>query len=191
MMKKSLGILAVVAAAGPLSAQAAEIRPLIKAGFDAGGDTLVTVRFTNGDTQNVRGNEGFYFGGGAAIIDDARNMEYHVTLAYKFALIDADNGDIEWTRVPLEALAFYRFPRVRVGGGLTYHINPSLEGSGVAGGLDIQFKNALGVVLQADWLITKTIALGGRYTMLEYDAKGAFSGSGKSNGFGVTFSMNF
>jgi hypothetical protein len=188
---KRLKILAFLAAMSALGAQAAEIRPLIKAGFDVGGDTMLSVVFTNGDTEKVRANEGFYLGGGAAILDEARNMEYHVTLAYKFALIDADNGDIEWSRIPLEALAFYRFPRARVGGGLTYHINPKLEGSGVVGGLDIEFKNALGLVLQADWLITRKIALGGRFTFLEYDAEGAFTGSAKSNGVGVTFSMNF
>ena len=152
---------------------------------------MVSVVFTNGDTQEINANEGFYLGGGAAIIDDARGMEYHLTLAYKFAVINGSNGDIDWTRIPLEALVFYRFAKVRVGGGLTYHINPELEGSGVVGGLDVDFKDALGAVLQVDWRITNTIALGGRYTILEYDAKGAFSGSAKSNGLGITFSMNF
>jgi hypothetical protein len=188
---KLLRILAFLEGGAALDAQAAEIRPLIKAGFDVGGETLVTAVFTNGERENVKANEGVYLGGGAAILDEARNMEYHVTLAYKFALINADNGDIEWTRIPLEALVFYRFPRARVGGGLTYHINPKVEGSGVVGGLDIEFKNALGLVLQADWLITKKIALGGRFTFLEYDAEGPFTGSAKSNGLGVTFSMNF
>jgi hypothetical protein len=189
--KQLLRTFTFLAATSALGAQAAEIRPLIKAGFDLGGDTMVTVAFINGDTEKVRANEGFYLGGGAAILDQARNMEYHVTLAYKFAVINADNGDIEWTRIPLEALAFYRFARARVGGGLTYHINPKLEGSGVVGGLDIEFKNALGVVLQADWLITRNIALGGRFTFVEYDAEGAFTGSAKTNGLGVSFSMNF
>lgn len=188
---KRLKVLTFLAAMWALGAQAAEIRPLIKAGFDVGGDTMVSVAFTNGDTEKVRANEGFYLGGGATILDEARNMEYHVTLAYKFALVDADNGDIEWSRIPLEALVFYRFPRARVGGGLTYHVNPKLEGSGVVGGLDIEFKNALGLVLQADWLITRKIALGGRFTFLEYDAEGAFTGSAKSNGVGLTFSINF
>ena len=180
--------------AAPLAAgvaHAADIRPLLKAGFDVGGDTMVTAVFSNGDTETIKANEGFYFGGGAAIIDAARNMEYHVSLAYKVAAVDASNGDLESTRLPLEALAFYRFPRVRVGGGLAYHMNPKLEGSGMVGGLDVKFKNALGAILQADWRITEKIAAGARYTILEYDAKEAFSGSAKSNGFGLTFSMNF
>jgi hypothetical protein len=47
------------------------------------------------------------------------------------------------------------------------------------------------VVLQADWLITRNIALGGRFTFVEYDAEGAFTGSAKTNGLGVSFSMSF
>jgi hypothetical protein len=170
---------------------AADISPLLKAGFDLGGDTMVTAVFTNGDTETIKANEGFYLGGGVALIDAARNVEVHLSLAYKFAAVDARNGDIEWTRFPLEALAFYRFPRVRVGGGLAYHMSPKLEGSGVVGGLDVKFKNALGAILQTDWRITEKIAAGARYTILEYDAKDAFAGSAKSNGFGLTFSMNF
>jgi hypothetical protein len=180
-----------LASAAALVANAADFRPLIKAGFDFGGDTMVTVVFTDGDTRKIRANEGLYLGGGLAVIDDARSLEFHATLAYKFALIDADNGDVDWTRFPLEALAFYRFPNVRVGGGVAYHVSPRLEGSGVAGGLDIKFKNALGAVLQADWRITPSIAAGVRYTVLEYDAKGSFSGSAEANGVGVTFSANF
>lgn len=173
------------------AAHAADVRPLVKTGLDVGGETMVNVLFTNGETQKVRGNEGFYLGGGAAIISDAKDWEYHVTLAYKMAFIDASNGDVDWTRIPLEALAFYRLPRVRFGGGLTYHLNPRLEGSGVVGGLDVKFKNALGVILQADWRITEKIALGGRFTFLEYDAKSGGTGSAEANGVGITFSMNF
>jgi len=188
---KRLKVLTFLAAMWALGAQAAEIRPLVKAGVDFGGDTMVTAVFSDGFTEEVRANDGFYIGGGAVIIDNARNMEYHLTLAYKFASIDGTDGDIQWSRIPLEALAFYRFSRVRLGGGLTYHINPRLEGDGSAGGLDVDFKNALGVVLQADWRVNQMIGVGARYTILEYDAEGAFFGSAKSNGVGVTLSINF
>lgn len=147
--------------------------------------------FTNGETDSIKANEGAYLGGGVAIFSDAKDWEYHITLAYKFTMIDAENGDIEFTRMPLEALAFYRWQRVRAGGGLAYHINPKIEGSGVAGGLDIKFKNALGAIVQVDWLITENVALGGRYTLLEYDAKAPARGSAKSDGFGLSFSWNF
>lgn len=189
-MKGGTTIACLVACAA-FGAQAAEIRPLLKAGADFGGDTMATVTFDDGDTQKIRGNQGFYVGGGVAIIDAERSMEYHLTAAFKFYFVDADNGDVEWTRVPLEALAFYRFERVRLGGGLTYHVNPRIEGSGFATPLDIKFKNALGVVLQADWRATETLGLGVRYTFLEYEAKGNFTGTAKANGFGLTASYSF
>ncbi len=184
-------ILALLGALAAAPAHAFEVRPLLKAGFDFGGDTIVTAVFTNGERQDIKANQGLYLGGGAVIVGDAKDWEFHLTAAYKFAFIDATNGDIEWTRIPLEALAFYRFPHVRVGGGLAYHASPKLEGSGVVGGLDIKFKNALGAVLQVDWRITENVALGGRYTAVDYDAKAPASGSAKSNGLGVSFSMSF
>lgn len=189
-MRKSLLVLgAALVASG--AAQAADIRPLFNAGFDFGGDTMVSAVFTDGSTETIKANEGVYLGGGAAIITDARDWEFHVTLGYKFTMIDATNGDVEWTRFPLEVLAFYRFQKARLGGGLAYHLNPKLEGSGVVGGLNVEFKNAAGAVLQADWLVTDALALGIRYTALEYDAKGPFTGSAKSNGVGVSFSWRF
>lgn len=192
MSRSSVFVVALGAAlAGPWAVEAAEIRPLLKAGFDFGGDTMVRAVFVDGSTQTIKANEGVYLGGGGAIVNEGRDWEFHLTLAYKFTMIDASNGDVEWTRFPLEALAFYRFQKIRLGGGLAYHINPRLEGSGVVGGLDVKFKNAAGAVLQADWRITEGLAAGVRYTAIEYDAKGPFTGSSKSNGLGLTFSWRF
>ena len=62
---------------------------------------------------------------------------------------------------------FYRFPKLRLGGGVTYHLNPDLSGSGVISGLDVSFNNALGTLLQADYRITDKMNLGARYTTLD------------------------
>jgi len=79
-MKQST-VFAFLVASAACGVQAAEIRPLIKAGVEFGGDTMATVTFDDGDTQKIRGNQGVYVGGGAAIIDAERNMEYHLTAA--------------------------------------------------------------------------------------------------------------
>lgn len=184
-------LLAFLAAAFVGTAQAADIRPVLKLGSDFGGRTIVVAEFTNGDTETIGAHEGFYIGGGAALLPEATNLEFNLTLAYKFATIEARNGDIEWTRWPLEALAFYRWPRFRAGGGLTYHISPRLDGDGVAEELEVRFKNALGAVLQADWRITEAMSLGARYTMLRYKAKDPAEEDGRSNGWGIAFSINF
>ena len=184
-------LLAFIAAAFIGTAHAADIRPLVKLGYDLGGRTIVVAEFTNGDTETIGANEGFYLGGGVAYVPQGSNIEIDLSLAYKFATIEARNGDIEWTSWPLEALAFYRWPRFRAGGGLTYHMAPTLDGDGAAESLEVRFKNALGLVLQADWRITEGMSLGARYTILRYDAKDPAEEDARANGWGIAFSFNF
>ncbi|MGB5082260.1 MAG: outer membrane beta-barrel protein [Burkholderiales bacterium] len=179
----------VLAAAVPAASQAVEVRPLFKAGVDFGGDNIVTATFTDGSTDSIKANDGLYVAGGALIGTGLQGVEVEVSAGYKYSGITAGNGDITWTRFPLEALVFYRFPQFRVGGGPTYHLNPKLKGSGVVGGLNVNVDDALGVVLQGDYLLWKgRITLGGRYTILDYKANGV---SAKSNGIGISFGMSF
>jgi hypothetical protein len=189
--KSLLALAFAVALAGHTLPAAADVQGIFKMGYDFGGDEMVTVPFTDGSTKTIKSNEGFYLGGGVAFLNRDRTWELDLTLAYKFKLINASNGDVTWSTVPFEALAFYRFDYLRLGGGVAYHINPRLEGTGIASNLDIKFKDALGGIVQVDWLITENVALGLRYTFLEYEAKAPFTGTAKSDGAGVTFSWNF
>jgi hypothetical protein len=182
------GLVLMLAAAVPIACHAVDVRPVFKAGIDFGGEKIVTATFTNGKTDSIKANEGLYLGGGVSILTDSKDIEVEATASGKYTSISASNGDITWTRFPLEALVFYRFPNVRLGGGLTYHVSPKLKGSGVVGGLNVKVDDALGAVLQADYLITQKVSVGGRYTLLEYKANGV---AAKSNGVGITFGMTF
>lgn len=188
MFKAVPGLVLMVAAAVPLACNAADVRPVAKAGFDFGGDNLVTAQFTNGSSDSIKANELLYLGVGASVITDSKDIEVEVTLSYKFKNISATNGDIKWTRYPLEALVFYRFPKYRLGGGLTYHLSPKVSGSGIASNINGNFDDSIGLVLQADYLITQKLSVGGRYTSLKYKVGGA---SFDSSGVGVTFGMRF
>lgn len=113
-----------------------------------------------------------------------------MTLNWKYTSISADNGDIEFTRFPLDALLFYNFPKARIGAGVTYHLNPELDGSGVASPLNVEFDNALGFLAQIDWRIAEKVAVGARYTVLDYDATNG-GGTVESNGLGLIFTAMF
>ncbi len=176
----------VAAAVVPVASHAVDVRPMLKAGFDFGGDKLITVIFTDGSTKSINANEGLYFGGGVSILSDSKDIETEVSLSYKTTGINASNGSVDWTRFPLEVLVFYRLPQFRLGGGLTYHLSPKLSGSGVTS-VNLTFDNSAGFVLQADYLLQK-ITVGLRYTSLEYKLGG---GSVKSDGVGVTFGISF
>jgi len=174
------------------AAHATDVRPMIKAAADFGGDTLVTVVFTDGARESIKANELLSLGAGVSIVNQAGDIEAEVSLSYKFALISASNGDVTFSRWPIDALVFYRLPELRLGGGLTYHINPKLSGSGVASGLDASFDDALGLLLQADYRVTPKINLGIRYTSLDYKLHvGGATATARSNGVGVVFSASF
>jgi Outer membrane protein beta-barrel domain len=178
---------AVLCVAAVSPAFAFDSKLAYKLGYDGGGEALVTVTFASGETDNIKSNRGLFFGGGVSIVNDAKDLETEITLSYKFDSITASNGDVTFSRLPLDGLVFYRTPSVRVGGGVTYHLNPDLSGSGVAGGLNVNFKNSLGLVAQVDWRLSDNVNLGLRYTKLDYDVEGS-SGSVKSNGIGIVLS---
>jgi len=181
------GLALMVAAVVPAVSHAVDIKPVLKAGFDFGGDEIATT--TAGGSLNF--NELLYFGGGASILTDSKDIELELTLSLKYGNLSAGDGSASFTRFPLEALVFYRLPQFRVGGGLTYHLNPKLSGDGAASALDgIKFDNAAGLVLQGDYLVSPKMAVGLRYTSLDYKEK-VTGTTAKSSGVGFTFSLNF
>jgi hypothetical protein len=188
MLRSFTTLALAIAAAAPLRSHAVDVRPVIKGGVDFGGETIASATFSNGSTETIKANEGFYVGGGASILLDSKDVEIETTLSIKYDSINASNGDITWTRFPLEVLAFYRMPKFRLGGGLTYHMSPKLKASGAAGNFNVKVDDAAGAVLQGDYFLTPKFTLGGRYTILEYKANGI---PAKSNGVGITFGFIF
>jgi hypothetical protein len=188
-----------------LGSHAVEVRPIIKAGFEFGGDTVVTVGVTGSSgssTRSVKANQGVFFGGGVSFLTDSKNLEVEVSLAYKFFTIAAQNGHLDWSVLPLDALVFYRMPSVRLGGGATYHLSPTLSGSGAASDLNAKYGDALGLVLQADYVLKNRFNFGVRYTNVSYKVNGTPRASNtvdsnvpasnpKTAGLGFVFSMSF
>src|SRR5262245_35059618 len=132
-LKKGLALLVVSgAAAVPLAAHAVEVHPVIVLGADFGGDKIVTVRFTNGESESIKAGDGFYLGAGVSLRNDDNTIEFLGTVNYKYTSVTASNGDVTWTRVPIDTLVFYRWEKFRAGAGLTYHMSPKIGGSGFA-----------------------------------------------------------
>jgi outer membrane protein with beta-barrel domain len=196
-------VLALALFAAP--ACAVDVRPAFKAGIDVGGDTLIAVPVSGsslGDTKTIKTGEGLYIGGGASILSDPKDLELEVMLSYKFAGITAQNGDIRWSVLPLDVLVFYRMPNLRFGGGLTYHINPTLKGSGIAGGLSADYKDGFGFVVQGDYMFGDKIKLGLRYVNVIYKVDNIQNNgtiqvtslppaTAKTNAVGIVFTVSF
>ena len=161
----------------------------LQAGLHAGGDKLAGVTFTNGTSSSI------YAGGllsldGGVNLDLTTNSQLRLAVGYKFDNISASNGSITFDRTTLDASWFYWVNSAWcLGVGVTQHLNPVLSGSGVTAGR-VAFKDATGIVMEADFQLAGGMYWGGKFTSIEYET---LSGSAKVNGnsAGILFGWRF
>lgn len=133
-----------------------------------GGDKLATVEYRHRDDVDINAGGLVLFGVGVDH-EFGNNWEVQATFNYLAAGASARNGDVSFTRWPVEALGFYRMGNHRFGGGLTYHINPKLDVDIDYGPDDtINFDDALGVVIEYDYFFLRQLSLGVRGTLIDY-----------------------
>lgn len=177
------------------SANAVQISPLAGANMTFGGDPLAYVVFTDGSRSDLEAGRGFT-GFGGVIFEDIWSQNNHTidaqtTLGVKFASTKAaTNGEVTFTRWPLEAIIFYRNTehKYRGGLGLSYHLAGNVSGTEDASAIAADIDNVLGFVLQADYFLgwNNQMALGLRYESISYKISNQnFTASG--NNFGVNF----
>lgn len=138
-------------------------------GLTFGGDTFTKVKFDNGDNDNIKAGELALFSGG--FVYEQNDFQLQATLGYYSDRASGDNGDVRFTRLPLEVLGFWRQEKFRLGGGITHHINPEFE-IDIDDNIDngtVEFDNATGFIVQADYLFEDGLALGLRFTAVEYE----------------------
>lgn len=156
---------------------------VLEAGVHSGGDTLATVQFIDGDTQSIKAGGLISFAVGAGF-DINETFESQLTFGYKFDSADAENGDIEFTRMPINAIFLYKSAQWRFGGGLTYHLDPTLEVSGAGAGFasNTDYDDALGFLLDARYFFSQRAYVGGRFTFIEYESQAGATFDGNSIG---------
>lgn len=177
------------------SAQAAdEATPfhfLAGAGLTFGGDTLMTVTFSDGRSEDINGGGllHFYVGGEYRVADAVSvqaTVGYHVDDTSA-----ASNGGVRFTRVPVDLLAFYHVnDKVRVGGGVQLVNGPELKGSGVASNVNLKFKNATGTVLEGEYFFSPKMGAKVRYVCEKFEPKNGGS-SAKGDHLGLMFNYYF
>ena len=169
MIEKVLFGLTTLTLATSLSA---DIKPMIGMGIDGGGDNLAKATLSNLDDQEVAAGAGLSFEGGVAIKTPGlgNKLETQLLVGYKIDSINANNGDIEMSRVYINAIESYNFGKMSVGAGVTYHIEPELSSSGAASNVGtLDFDSALGGVAQATYNFNQHSSVGLRATVIKYD----------------------
>ena len=186
----SLG--AALLAAAPLAARA-DTALLARLAFETGGDDLEGLRFEDGSTATIAagGTTRLELGVRTDLLGPAFDTELGV--GYKFDQISASNAELTFSRITVDALQYLRIgERFRVGGGITYHLNPTLDvdaPDGAGGRVDLKAEadDALGYALAADYLLGESLELGLRGTIIEYEFESGAARSGDNVGLYATY----
>jgi opacity protein-like surface antigen len=193
-MKKTIlaAALAIGATFGAHAADAAApFRFLLGAGLTFGGDTLATVTFSDGRSEDIRGGGLVHlYAGGDFRVTDVLSLQatvgYHVDDSSS-----ASNGGVRFTRVPVDLLALYHVnDRFRLGGGAQFVSGPALKGSGVASNINLEFKNTTGAIVEGEYLFSPHMGAKLRYVAEKFEpARGG--PKAKGDHLGLMFSYYF
>ena len=133
--------------------EAKQMRFLVGMGLTFGGDKLATASYSNGDDVDIRAGQMIELNTG---IDYRVTPEFsfQATIGYHTDRAGAKNGDLRFTRYPMELLAYYQLNQQwRIGGGARYVSSPKLSSSGAAYIGNYEFKNALSAVAEAEYMM--------------------------------------
>jgi hypothetical protein len=187
-------------AAIPVQPAARPVSFIFGMGFDRGSEELAKVELSDGSTQTLRANEGFYFEAGLAFlrvpVSPASTLETAATIGWKGWNVGADNGSINYRAFPLEVVERITYEQVRLGLGLSFLLSPKLSTDGVLSEYEFkELKNSLGVVLQADWIGKRVpggfgFFLGGRFVWQKLEPTDG-SGSVNANAIGIRLGFEY
>lgn len=193
MKKTLLSFLLAIATAGAAHAQAGPQKPVGFVGgigLTGGGKKLVTVRFTNGDEQDVRSGNLVHFWGGLEFAA-APNFTLQATVGYHVDSVVASNGDVQFERYPLELIGHFAVsPNLRLGGGLRHVPSAKVDPDGVVNQYigPAEFDAHTGAVVEGEYLFSPNFGAKLRYVFEKYKpANGTPSISGNHVGLYATF----
>lgn len=161
------------------------VRFVVGAGITSGGDKMATARYTNGDSSKIKAGSGLQLLAGVDYrVNPQVSLQANVGVHTHFTP-EASNGDANFTRIPVELLAYFHpSAQWRIGGGARLVASPKLNGSGAGSYMDRDFKNATGAVLEAEYFLSPRVGLKVRVVNEQYKAKvGKDDFSGNHVGF--------
>ena len=141
----------------PLCAQAqglpqpnSRFGPVLEAAAEFGGDNVVKVFYTNGDTQDIRAGQGVTLSGGLHYQLAQLPLDIAATVGYKFVTTSDYHTDLGIHRVVLKLTGTYELPRhFWLDAGPVWHTAVKVSGDGYLP--DINLNDAVGVTVGAGW----------------------------------------
>lgn len=163
----------------PLPSLGMDVDSVISVGYDPGGDKMIDVIFTNGDSASIRANEGVSVSAGAVFYHTGDlTWQTQATFGVKYMPVYAHNGRVDSISYPIELIGFYNTNLIRFGAGVIYQINPHVDTGGVVSTYQAQMDNAFGYIAQIGFRAKKRkgFSVDLRYTAIRYSGDMALAG---------------
>lgn len=148
------------------------LAPFIGGGLTFGGDKLAKIYYTNGDESSVTAG---------GLVDVRVGVDYRLanspfalqgSVGYHVADASARNGNLRFSRVPVEVLGhWYLTDAWKIGVGARKATSPELHSSGAATIGDYKFDSNTGFILEGEYMFNPKFGLKVRYVNEEYKAK--------------------
>jgi len=184
--------LAFAAIAPAAHAQSAGFHPVLGALVTGGGDTLIEVNYTNGDSHKVSAGGLLQLFGGMEYRSAGSPLTTSLTVGYHVDGVNASNGDLSFTRVPLELTFFWNASeRFRIGAGLRKALSPEFRSSGDVDVGDFNATSSVGGLIQADWFFTPGFSLLVRGVTEKYKSSKLKDGEADGSHVGIGVSYRF
>jgi hypothetical protein len=183
MKKLIITSLLACGAIGGVQAQERAVRGVLGLGLTGGGDTLATVVYTDGSSDNIKaGGLVHLFGGAEFRVGPQFTLQ--ATVGYHLdETTGASDGSLRFSRYPIELLGHYEVaPNFRFGGGARFVNNAKIDSRGVLSGARVEFDSTVGAVIEGEYLVTPNIGLKVRYVSEKYKVNGT-STDGNHGGF--------
>lgn len=192
MTTRHLLAAAVLAALAHSSAFAEGLRPVVGFALTGGGKTLLKVETDDGDEQRVSSGGLVHLFAGLEYQAPESPLSFQFNVGYHVDGIGADNGDANFSRVPVELLAFWHVdPAVRLGGGVRKATGARFTSSGAADVGDFNMRSSTGFVLQAEYLFAGGATAFARYVDESYKSNRLVGGEVSGNHAAVGMAYRF
>lgn len=159
---RAVAAMTLALAAGSAAAQGGDgLHAFLGVGLTNGGDTLFTANYSNGDSEDINAGELIQFGIGVQWNATNSPLALAFSINYHGDTANAANGEADFKRYPLEAIAYYRTANSwRFGLGVRYVLSPTASFL-IDGGTDeeLTFDDAVGAVAEIGYGFTPSVWL--------------------------------
>jgi hypothetical protein len=167
LKKILIGLACTLALSAAHAGDTGGIRGLVGVGLTFGGDQVGdTIGYTNGDTAKIHAGGLADLRGGIEYQLQGQPVAIELSIGYHFDKANAKNGDVSFTRFPLELIAHYAVNEYwRVGLGMRKSLSTESSSSGVGAAYvpNSKYKSSVAPLIEAEYFMTPQFSFKGRY----------------------------